>query len=735
MNRQIVKDHLRVKRLFILTGIGHDGYDATRRRGAKNMKRLTAIPWVILLLSSAVAAQEEDLEVEFFFDEAETVTSAARHRQQIGMSPSAITVITRKDIETSGATNFTDLFRMVPGLGVLHAAPMLGAVVGRLIWANENFYFLVLIDGREANIDLFGIPMLEVEPIYLDDVERIEIIRGPASALYGANAFAGVISITTRAIREKTSGWAHLSGGDAGWITAQARASTRIGDWGMSISGGAERMGFYTDPETLGKRVWKVRAVAEHRWSETRRLVLDAGVSAGRGPVTTLGGTLDSNVPLRTLRLAYQSDDLSGQLYWKWSTPRMTSDLPVEFGGVVLARGVPVDANVHNLDGEIQYSLPRIWEPLLLIAGAGGRYSWVQSDHMLDAVTFSDPNSPNYHQPGIEYWEIRAGAFAHAEYQPVDWLTVTAGVRLDYNTETDFFLSPRLAAVLRPVQNHFFRLSAARSFRKPAFTEARMHLMAEFPDESPIQGGDQVKFLEFATRVQGNDRLGNETLLAVEAGYLGYFLDGRLRLAVDLYFNQWANEIKIDPQIVLTGEGLPDLDRSSVMMINIGELSDIAGVEFSVRYDLTDRLSLTAFWDHRQTFDHDTGESIDRSPKNLFGLGGRFRTESGFLGSLYVFARSAFVDRGVQNPAGLLEPSLVQDMPDVLLFLGRLGWAWQAASGLELEVGARLFLPNSPFAYPYYRYREEGGGVTPTGHYFGGVELARMITGYLQGSF
>jgi hypothetical protein len=74
-------------------------------------------------------------------------------------------------------------------------------------------------------------------------------------------------------------------------------------------------------------------------------------------------------------------------------------------------------------------------------------------------------------------------------------------------------------------------------------------------------------------------------------------------------------------------------------------------------------------------------------------------------------------------------------MENVVLILGKVGWRWKLARSLELEAGVKLFLPVSPFAPPYFRYREKGGGATPTGEYYGGDELRRMLTFYLEGSF
>jgi iron complex outermembrane receptor protein len=685
--------------------------------------------------TSTELVEEEFLDEFAFLEDAGMVELASRRRQEIGRSPAAVTVLTREDIEASGALNIPDLLRLVPGADVIVNSPSYTSMASRFYWSNENHYFLVLIDGREANNELLGQVPWQVQPITIDDIERIEVLRGPASALYGANAMAGVISITTRLVPEKTSAFARLAGGEVGMNEVMARGSLRTGDWGFSLSAAGNQTGFFSFPREVGYEIWKLRGLAEYHWSDTRRLRVLAEISHGSGTVAGSWGMMNMNFGIRAVHLTYRSKDLHAQLNWYQSPVSWHFRDPLEFGGIRLATFKPVDADTHTVIGGTQWTLPELWEPLLLMVGGGGRASWIGSDDLLDGETYADITSPDYHKDGISYWEFRAGAFAHAELTPFDWVTVTGSLRFDYNTVTEAFLSPRLAAVFQPAENHYLRAGVTRAFRKPAFVETQLHNKVDFPDDSPITGPAREAFQEFISRAISNGDLVEETVLSFEAGYLGRFFDGQLSVALDLYLNQLRDVVEMDVQMVSDAQGLPDLDRTKLSVDNIDRDLDIYGVELTVRYQPTRSLALVASWAHREAIRVSTGKVESNNPKNLITLGGRFRTDSGLVGSLYLFSRSEFWDMNVKNPEGLMEPPTQQHLDNTMLVLGRLGWRWELQDGFAVEAGAKLFLPFSPFSGELFRSYEEGGGITPEGIAYGGELLRRMVTGYVQGSF
>jgi iron complex outermembrane recepter protein len=694
---------------------------------------------ILLLVCSTAVAQEDEAGLDDFglddelalLEDDGMVELAARHKQEIGMSPSAITVISREDIEASGATNIPDLLRLVPGMDIITSSAYYGAVSSRLYWSVENHHYLVLIDGREANNEIMGLTAWEVQPIFLEEIERIEIIRGPGSSLYGANALAGVISITTRAMPKETSGWARLSGGELGYMEAGARLSTRVGNWGFSGSGGGKLSSSYSSRELDGMQAWRARGVVEYAFSDKRRLLLDAGFTEGTGGVTTALGLIWFTMGARSLRLAYESEELRGQLYWNQAVLNGEIGSDLIYQGIHLASFYPMDAAAHTIDGELQWTIPSFYKPLMIIVGGGGRASFAGSDYFLDGNKFADPTSDGFHEPGISHWEYRAGAFVHAEYSPTDWVTLTGGTRVDYNSMTPndygIFPSPRLATVFKPDDGQFIRLGVARAFRKPSFQENSAHMMVEFPSDSPIQGPAQNDFLEFMARIVGNPDLDNEKLWSFEAGYLGQFFDDSLSVALDLYYNIHTDLIEFDANIV-NNEGLPDLNLSEAGFMEVGRNLDILGAELVIKYSPVKNLLLTAAWSHREVL----GE--DLNPTDVYLFGGRYKSSFGLICSLYVSGRSGFWDRAVDNPDGMFKESAEKYLGASAILLGKAGYRWGSEAGYQGEAGVKFLIPFSlsDDGYPVYG---RGGGVTNDGVFYGGDAQPRLISFYVQGSF
>ena len=142
------------------------------------------------------------------------VTSVSKKEQKLSQVAAAVFVISAEDIRRSGATNIPDLLRMVPGLDVAQISANTWAISARgfnLQFANK---LLVLIDGRAVYTPLFGGVDWDTQDVPLEDIERIEVIRGPGGAVWGANAVNGVINIITKKAADTHGGLLVAGGGN-----------------------------------------------------------------------------------------------------------------------------------------------------------------------------------------------------------------------------------------------------------------------------------------------------------------------------------------------------------------------------------------------------------------------------------------------------------------------------------------------------------------------------------------
>ncbi len=159
--------------------------------------------------------------------EEETVSIAGRYEQPISRAPSDVYVITDEDIRNSGAIDIPTLLRQVPGMEVMqtNAVDFNVSVRGNNQLAANKL--LVLVDGRSIYVDHAGIVFGKQLPVALTEVKRIEILKGPASAVYGFNAFDGVVNIITKSPEEMRGTTLQAAAGPIGtFVTSATQAGT-----------------------------------------------------------------------------------------------------------------------------------------------------------------------------------------------------------------------------------------------------------------------------------------------------------------------------------------------------------------------------------------------------------------------------------------------------------------------------------------------------------------------------
>ena len=160
------------------------------------------------------------------------VTSASRKSQSLADTAAAIFVITQEDIRRSGVTNIPDALRMVPGVTVAQIDSSKWAVTARGFNGRFARKLLVLMDGRSVYTPLFSGVFWDVQETVLEDIERIEVIRGPGATVWGANAVNGVINIITRHASDTTGGLIAAGSGNHERGNVGARYGASLGEWG-----------------------------------------------------------------------------------------------------------------------------------------------------------------------------------------------------------------------------------------------------------------------------------------------------------------------------------------------------------------------------------------------------------------------------------------------------------------------------------------------------------------------
>ena len=678
-----------------------------------------------LLATGGARAQEdeisdfEELDLEELLD---VVFSASKHRQSIFWSPSAASVYTRDDIRSSGATNLADFLRRVPGFDVYRVKPSYPLVGARALTTASNNRVLVLVDGREALAEVTGFAFFDFLTIDLEEVERIEVVRGPGSSLYGANAFAAVVNITTVADSPQSGADVFMTVGEAGRerLFGRVRDSVGLGAGNLSFGAGlgVEEIRSPSDIQAALSLMLRSHGYLRYRKGRDLDLSLHAGIVAGEGVVY---------IQMGDLRF------IDGANYWVMGKSevglgekiRLKSQLYyIRYTGDFLFRtklyaynswiaDIPVFlVAVDTVDGQVQLDWD-LADSLLCILGANLRYNHLD---LVNAIASEDD-------------EMRAAGFVHLQWSPFEMFQLTGGLRLDTDTSTDeLTFSPRVAAVLRPWETQAFRLGYGLAFRRPSYFENRLH--AKITNYNPATPEIEALLLS----QYGNEDVGNEQVHSLEAGWRGRFFDDRLQLSADLFFSMYRDTITFVVDVPERMGNLPDIENSTVQYQNQGAEVDAVGGEAEV---ILRPAKDWVFWCNlgvRKVINIDTDEDMSSEPHWRINLGGRYLPASGLLAGVAVHYVSAY-EMPLIDPSNLLNEPRPILLGNRLLLFARLGYRIKLDQVREMESGLAVRTPlGNPFRdYPGVPHPSP---VQTTGQSdFGGEYLVRLVSFYLRGSF
>ena len=189
-----------------------------------------AIAFISNSVAAAPPADSTLLSEADFFGEIPVVLSATRLQQPVNEAPVATSIIDREMIDASGFTEIPDLLRLVPGFHISYDSGHIIAAGYHLLHDRYVRHQQVLIDGRSVYSPLLGGVNWSELPIVMDDIERIEVVRGPNASTFGSNSFLGVINIITRHASQDRGNYVKVSGGTNDYRNAVYRHGSNIGN-------------------------------------------------------------------------------------------------------------------------------------------------------------------------------------------------------------------------------------------------------------------------------------------------------------------------------------------------------------------------------------------------------------------------------------------------------------------------------------------------------------------------
>jgi len=519
---------------------------------------------------AAGAARTVDKSVDWdvSFAETITVTSVSRREERVTDAPASVTVLSEQDIELEAATGqVPKLLEFTPGVDFTQSGLYDINFNTRGFNSSLNRRILTLIDGRDPAVPFLGAQEWAAVSFPLDELASVELVRGPGSALYGANAFSGVLNMTTRAPRGSEGGKIRLSGGELNTQRADFRWASQLGAgfYGKVVGGyqssddftvsrqvrpdysrfcqgaGAtnclprEAVGLAEDDVKIGFGGLRL----DKYFNETSVLTVEGGTADLAGPtfVTGIGRVQVTDVTRPWGRLNFNTPHWNFLTYYD---QRKAKDQ------IALASGGRLFEDSSNLHGELQGNYGFAGDRGFLVGGIAYHQQKVDTANDAGVQTLMAA-AKDEHQEAV---------FGQIEYSFTDRLKAVVAARVDQSTLHDTQVSPKGSLVWAATPNHTFRLTYNEAFQVanysefflqaptivPGTTISSLNLSALETALRPLLGGTQLGFSRIPVLALGNKDLEVEEIRSYELGY-NAILGRKAYLTLDYYRSNIENFI------------------------------------------------------------------------------------------------------------------------------------------------------------------------------------------------
>ncbi|NOT22004.1 MAG: TonB-dependent receptor [Nitrospiraceae bacterium] len=621
--------------------------------------------------SSTKPAQAPIPELELIKEE-ETVSVASRYEQPISKAPSNVYVITDEDIRQSGATDLPTVFRRIPGMEVMQ---MTGADFNVSVRGNNQPLankLLVIIDGRSIYVDAQASVFWKMLPVTLPEIKRIEVLKGPASAIYGFNAFDGIINIITKSPEEMRGTTLQFGAGELGTISSAAIHAGTMGNFGYRLSVGRDQNQQWSDRDALAFRSHKLNLQTEYALSAQSKLSISGGfvdVNRFDGNLTDIGSP-SSKPSQGYAHVVYEHNNLLLRSSWTgFSDPIDVTLNPLianlvrntDRAGSSMASNF---ANTYNVEGQHTVHI-----------GPANRFTYGMNYRH---NTFSSNYISQFGQ------ENRLGIHLQDEWKATETITIVAGGRYDLDSFIHATISPRLAVLYNPILDHTFRAALSVAYRPPTLFETHLQTQTVVTLPSPILSPPTTQSI-------GSANLAPEEIVSYEVGYQGWFFKHRLRVRTDLFFNHISNLISTRG----TSSGISSF-------VNDPGQADIYGGEAGVEFLATRWLTGFANYSYQEIWQSFSDSMRRGAPRFKWNVGLRGDWESGLSGevSLYHVGAATYpLGQALTTfapffPPGVTSPSERVDSYNLLnLRTGYKFWQQRAEAGYmrDAEVAVSAF--------------------------------------------
>ena len=419
---------------------------------------------------------------EFFREEARVITPS-RRSLPVARSPATVYVIEAEELEDFGAQNLWDALRDVHGVDVMSVRSVYGAVSIRGLSKVLNNRTLVLVDGRRVLEGVTDRASWQTLPVLLEEIDRIEVVEGPASALYGANAVNGVINIISKAPQQVEGGRASYALGERQTHRGSLLYGSQRPGLGFKVGGAWRTTDSFEDPGAPPGRVAKVHGMAVHELRGAGRLTLEGGATSHEADLSLGGlgwGRQEGDKAFLQAELIRGATRVRSLWNGSWSHLRDFTFL-----------GAQTELDYDTVTLSLEHAAALSPDHDLVLGGEIRR-------NVIDAEIVAARH---------ELWAL----FFEHEWRPDSlWAVWTSG-RLDRHPLAGLVLSPRLSLVYAPVPRHMLRLSAGSSFRNPTLLENHLQIARQ------VELSETVQVLDLS--IAGEPGLEPERMLFLEAAH------------------------------------------------------------------------------------------------------------------------------------------------------------------------------------------------------------------------